>query len=257
MIKVGVVGASGRTGSQVVAALQESQNALLHAAIVSPGSVRIGTSVGATDVRYSADLSALVGSDVVIDFSVPESSLAAVTWCAAHRVPVVVATTGHTAQQLDAIRALATSIPVVIAPNTSLGAAAVAVLSEVAKQMLGDSFDIEVLEIHHRGKKDAPSGTAKAIVEPLATNAEVVFGREGLRKSGEVGVVSIRGGDVAGEHTVYFLGHGERIEISHRVTSREVFGRGAVHLADKARALRPGVYSARDLLAQNTNKMQP
>jgi 4-hydroxy-tetrahydrodipicolinate reductase len=254
MIKVGVVGASGRTGSQVVAALLESQNSSLHAAIVSPGSARLGAAVAATAVCYSSELSALAGSDVVIDFSVPESSLAVATWCAAQRVPVVVATTGHTLKQLDSIRALATSIPVVIAPNTSLGAAAVSLLSEVAKQMLGDSFDIEVLEIHHRGKKDAPSGTAKAIVEPLSRNAEVVFGREGLRKSGEIGVVSLRGGDVAGEHTVYFLGHGERIELSHRVTSREVFGRGAVYLAEKARGLKPGVYSARDLLAKNVGE---
>jgi 4-hydroxy-tetrahydrodipicolinate reductase len=152
---------------------------------------------------------------------------------------------------MSAIQSLAANIPIVIAPNTSLGAAAISVLSEVAKQMLGDSFDIEVLEIHHRAKKDAPSGTAKAIVEPLSGDAEVVFGRGGLRKPGEIGVVSLRGGDVAGEHTVYFLGQGERIELSHRVTSREVFGRGAVYLANKARSLQPGVYSARDLLAQN------
>ena len=254
MIKVGVVGASGRTGSQVVSAVRESPSALLHAAIVSPDSAKHGESVESTTVCYSSDLAALTGCDVVIDFSVPESSLAAATWCAENGVPIVVATTGHTSEQMSVIRTFAAKIPVVIAPNTSLGAAAISVLSEVAKQMLGDSFDIEVLEIHHRGKKDAPSGTARAIVEPLSENAKVVFGREGLRKTGEIGVVSLRGGDVAGEHTVYFLGHGERLELSHRVTSREVFGRGAVVLAEKAKSLNPGVYSARDLLAQNLTK---
>jgi 4-hydroxy-tetrahydrodipicolinate reductase len=248
MIKVGVVGASGRTGSQVIHALLTHAAAELHAAIVSPGSSRLGNVVGESRVAYRAELSALEGSDVVIDFSTPETSLAAAAWCALHGVPIVVATTGHTVQQIQEIESLSRTIPVALAPNTSIGAAAVTALSELAKQLLGESFDIEVMEIHHRGKKDAPSGTAKSIVQPLATDSESIFGRAGLRKPGEVGIVSLRGGDVVGDHTVYFLGHGERIEISHRVTSREVFGKGAVYLAEKLRGRAAGLYSARDLL---------
>jgi 4-hydroxy-tetrahydrodipicolinate reductase len=250
MIKVGLVGASGRTGDQVVTALRASSTSVLHAAIVSSQSSKRGASIPEMGVCYSSQLSDLLGSDVVVDFSVPDSSVAAAQWCAANGVPIIVATTGHSPQQLGDIKALGSRIPVVLAPNTSLGAATLSVLSEAAKGILGDGFDIEVFEIHHRGKKDAPSGTAKAIIEPLSDASEVVFGRSGLRKSGEVGVVSLRGGDVAGDHTVYFLGVGERIELTHRVTSREVFGRGAVRLAEMARVLEPGLYSARDLLAR-------
>jgi 4-hydroxy-tetrahydrodipicolinate reductase len=206
--------------------------------------------VNNSQVCYSDDLATLGGADVVIDFSTPETSLAVVVWCAENRIPVLVGTTGHSPEHLKALRQQGRVIPIALTPNTSVGAAALVALTEYAKQILGSGFDIEVLEIHHRMKKDAPSGTARAIVGPIASSEQVVFGREGVRKEGEVGVVSLRGGDVCGDHTVYFLGHGERIELSHRVSSRAVFGEGAIRLATRLVSNSSGVYSARDLLAQ-------
>lgn len=250
MIKVGVVGASGRTGACVVQALGEGTNTVLCGAVVPARSAKLGSVVHGTSVQYSGELDALRGSEVVIDFSTPDNSIAVVEWCAANRVPVLIGTTGHSVAELEQLKRLATQIPVALTPNTSLGAAALIALTEQAKKLLGPGFDIEVLEIHHRMKKDAPSGTARAIVNPIADGETVVFGREGLRAEGEIGVVSLRGGDVCGDHTVYFLGHGERIELSHRVSSRAVFGEGAVRLAVLLLTASPGVYSARDLLAR-------
>jgi 4-hydroxy-tetrahydrodipicolinate reductase len=248
MIRIGVVGASGRTGRYVVQALQGRSDARLYAAVVSPSCKMLGDVVEGTAVRYSAELDALSGADVVIEFTTPDVSLRIAGWCAEHRIPVLVATTGHSEEQRQAIERLSTLIAVGMTPNTSVGAAVLAALASQAKQLLGESFDIEVLDIHHRMKKDAPSGTARAIVQPLAGNQQLVFGREGQRCAGEVGVVAIRGGDAAGDHTVYFLGDGERLELTHRVSTREVFGRGAVSLALKLVGLPGGVYSAGQLI---------
>ncbi|MFO0415756.1 MAG: 4-hydroxy-tetrahydrodipicolinate reductase [Pseudomonadota bacterium] len=248
MIRVGLVGASGRTGRYVVEALRGSKEAVLHSAIVSPGSPKLGSLVADTELYYSSEFSSLAGADVVIDFSNPATSVAVVEWCAAQGVPVLVATTGHSAEQVGLIKGLGSKVAVGLTPNTSVGAAALTSLVEKAKGLLGDGFDIEVLEIHHRMKKDAPSGTALSVVEPIADRERLVFGRPGTRREGEVGMVSLRGGDVVGDHTVYFLGHGERIEHSHRVSSREVFGSGAVRLAERLVMLPAGVYSARQLL---------
>jgi 4-hydroxy-tetrahydrodipicolinate reductase len=136
-----------------------------------------------------------------------------------------------------------------ITPNTSLGAAVLTALVTEAKRMLGDSFDIEVLDMHHRMKKDAPSGTARSIVESLSTDTRpVIFGREGQRKSGEIGVVALRGGDVTGDHTVFFLGDGERIEVTHRVSTRAVLGQGAVSLACKLVTMPKGFFTARQIM---------
>lgn len=248
MIKVGVVGASGRSGARVVEAIGFRAETELHAAVVSGQSKFLNQTVPGTNVTYSGDIGSLAGSDVVIEFSNPEVSTEVALWCAEHGVPLVVATTGHSERELADVRASGARIPLALTPNTSLGAATLVALAESAKRLLGSGFDIELLDLHHRMKKDAPSGTAKAILEPLKGAGEVVFGREGLRSDGEIGVVALRGGDVAGEHTVFFLGNGERIEISHRVSTRAVFGAGAVTLAVLLLNVGPGVYSARDLL---------
>ena len=257
MIRVGVVGASGRSGSLVVEAIGERDDVTLHAAVVSEHSTKLGSQIRETSVYYSADLESLVGADVVIEFSKPEVSVSVAQWCAAHGVPLLVATTGHSPEQLKAVQECGGRSAIGITSNTSLGAATLISLAKIAKGILGDDFDIEVLDLHHRMKRDAPSGTAKAIVEPLADRKDVIFCREGLRSSGEIGVVSMRGGDVAGEHTVYFLGNGERIEISHRVSSRAIFGRGAVTMALALRVLPAGVYSAPQLLAPGAIAQPP
>jgi 4-hydroxy-tetrahydrodipicolinate reductase len=248
MIKVGVVGASGRTGQYVVQALRRRSDAVLHAALVSPSSRMLGDMVAGTELRYSAELETLEGTDVVIEFTTPETSVRVAEWCATQGAPVLIATTGHSEEQRRSLEECGAATAVGITPNTSVGAAALTALAVQAKQLLGDAFDIEVLDIHHRMKKDAPSGTACAIVGPLVSEQQVIFGREGQRRAGEVGVAALRGGDVVGDHTVYFLGDGERLEITHRVSTRAVFGDGAVSLALKLMRFPKGVYSVQELI---------
>jgi len=248
MIKVGVVGASGRTGRCVLQALRESDTCLLQAAVVSPQSPQRGHLVDGSAVVYSESLDVLRSCHVVIEFSNPMISVAVAQYCAEIGIPVLLASTGHTHDQMVDIKRRAERIAIGLASNTSLGAAALSVLTRHAQQLLGPAFDIEVMEIHHKMKRDAPSGTAKTVIQGIENGALVVFGREGRREQGEIGVASLRGGDVAGDHTVYFLGHGERIEITHRVSTREVFGRGALVLATNLIGKSPGCYSPHDLL---------
>ena len=251
MKKIGVVGATGRTGSKVIEALLLSKSCVLQAAIVSPTSTKLGTQVVGSEVLYSKDLEQLAGCNAVIEFSTPEVSLQVVEACARHSVPVTVATTSHTPEQVEQIVAFAQHIPVLVAPNTSLGAAVLALLVGQAAEILGAAFDLEVMEIHHRMKRDAPSGTARALVSAaIAPTQRPVFGREGQRQQDEVGVVSLRGGDLPGDHTAYFLGDGERLELSHKVHDRRVFGIGALTLAERLVGRKPGLYSVRSLLLE-------
>lgn len=249
MKKVGVVGATGRTGRHVVQALAERSDAELCAAIVSPTSTLLGQRVEGSHVDYSSELESLAGADVVIEFSNPETSVRVAEWCACHGVPVLAASTGHSAEQLKTLQELGAAIAIAIISNTSVGAAVLTALAGQAQQLLGPTFDVEVLDIHHRGKKDAPSGTARTLVHSIVSEPQIVFGRHGQRELGQVGVVSLRGGDVVGDHTVYLLGNGERIEITHRVSTRAVFGQGAVDLALRLLGLPRGVYSASQLIA--------
>ena len=248
MIRIGVVGASGRTGSCVVKAVSRRTDCCLAAAIVSEGSRVLSQVVPETSVSYSSSLGDLAGCDVVIDFSTPDVSVRVAETCAKMGIPLIEATTGHNSEQIEAIRSCGGDIPVGLTSNTSVGAAALSKLAIEAKRMLGADFDIEVMEIHHRMKKDAPSGTACSVLDDVRGDSRVVFGREGQRQSAEIGVVALRGGDVTGDHTVYFLGAGERMEIVHRVTTRDVFGEGAVRFAVKLIGKNPGVYGAKDLL---------
>lgn len=249
MIRVGVVGASGRTGSKVVEALVVEQGAVLAAAVVSPSSLRLGAPVQGSELVYSCQLEDLKSCDVAIEFSTPETSAVVAERCAEWRIPLLVATTGHSAEQLARIEAAAGQVAILVAPNTSLGATILALLVEQAKEASAGAFDLEVMEIHHRMKRDAPSGTARALLQvALSPGQQVVFGREAQRSAGEVGVVALRGGDVPGDHTVYFLGDGERLELTHRVHDRRVFGAGAVVLGRRLVGKKPGLYSARRLL---------
>jgi 4-hydroxy-tetrahydrodipicolinate reductase len=248
MIRIGVIGASGRTGSCVVNAVLERNDCLLAAAIVSATSRVLSRVVPETSLRYSSSMGDLAGCDVAIDFSAPDVSVQVAETCAKFGIPLLVATTGHSSIQRDSVRSHAERIPVGITSNTSVGSVVLSKLATEAKRLLGPDFDIEVMEIHHRMKKDAPSGTALSMLDDLRQDAAIVYGREGQRETGEIGVVSLRGGDVVGDHTVYFLGHGERIELAHSVATREVFGAGAVRFALKLVGMRPGVYGAKDLV---------
>jgi 4-hydroxy-tetrahydrodipicolinate reductase len=195
--------------------------------------------------------------DVVIDFSHPNASAALSRACRAAKKPAVIGTTGHSKEERTAIEELAQSVPVVLSPNFSVGVNALFWLTRKAAQMLGDDFDLEVTEMHHRLKKDAPSGTAKKLAEILcevrgldyANN--VRHGREGLvgeRPANEIGVHSIRGGDVVGDHTVTFAGAGERLELLHKAASRETFALGALRAARWVVGKSPGLYSMEDVL---------
>jgi 4-hydroxy-tetrahydrodipicolinate reductase len=211
-----------------------------------------------TPVNVTDDLdAALAVSDVIIDFTAPEATRAAVERAAARNVAAVIGTTGLGPDARAAIMRAGAKIPVVLSPNFSLGVNLLCGLAEQAARALGPDFDLEVVELHHRQKRDAPSGTAIAIAEALARGRDLDLGtakrfaREGdvgPRRPGEIGVVAVRGGDVVGEHTAYFFGPAERLELTHRAGSRAIFARGAVRAAQWVVGKPPGVYSMRDVL---------
>jgi 4-hydroxy-tetrahydrodipicolinate reductase len=195
--------------------------------------------------------------DVVVDFSHPNASSALSQACGDAKRPAVVGTTGHSKEERTAIEALSQSVPVVLSPNFSVGVNALFWLTRKASEMLGDDFDLEITEMHHRLKKDAPSGTAKKLAEILCEVRDLDYaknvrhGREGLigeRTGKEIGVHSIRGGDVVGDHTVTFAGRGERLELSHKAASRETFALGALRAARWIVGKPPGLYSMEDVL---------
>lgn len=249
MKRIAVVGATGRTGRYVVQGVLERDDVTLHAAIVSQGSSRLGEKVGSTEVLYSAALTEIAGADVVIDFTTPEVSLGVAQFSQTMGIPLLIGTTGHSSDQRIELESIGNRIPLACVSNTSLGATAVSLLAKEARRLLGADFDIEIVEMHHHLKKDAPSGTALMIAEQLGVEHPPVVNRIAERRKGEVGISSVRGGDVVGDHTVYFLGAGERVEIVHRVSSRATFGVGAVSMGVKLCGLPIGMYGARDLLA--------
>ena len=265
MIKAIVTGAAGRMGGRLVALIRESTALSLVGAVESKGHVSIGEDAGevagsgAAGIPISDDLSAVIGqAEVVIDFSTPAATLQHVRLAAERRRAIVIGTTGFSAQELAELRALAKPIACVLSPNMSVGVTLLfKVIAEMARA-LGDDYDIEVIEAHHRLKKDAPSGTALKMAEILATAVgrdlqEVgVYARKGLigeRTRGEIGIQTIRAGDIVGDHTVLFGGMGERVEVTHRVQSRDTFARGALRAARWAVKQPPGLYDMQDVLA--------
>jgi 4-hydroxy-tetrahydrodipicolinate reductase len=212
--------------------------------------------VGAID--QGDDLSALIGKcDAVIDFSFHNATLAVAQTCARHGKALVVGTTGHSAEDKAAIVALKTQIPMVIATNYSTGVNTLFWLTRKAAEILGPSFDLEVVEMHHRLKKDAPSGTATTLLEILGDVRRVQLeealrhGRKGIvgeRTQNEIGIHAIRGGDVVGDHTVIFAANGERVELTHKASSRDTFANGALRAAQWVVKQRVGLYDMQDVL---------
>ncbi|MEA3187917.1 MAG: 4-hydroxy-tetrahydrodipicolinate reductase [Chthoniobacter sp.] len=200
---------------------------------------------------------AIIGCDAVIDFThhtVVESALNA---CVAHGKILIIGTTGHSDPEIAKITTASASIPIVFAPNFSVGVNTLFWLTKKAAEVLGPEFDLEIVEMHHRLKKDAPSGTAKKLAEILAEarslqyKDDVRHGRAGIvgeRTNAEIGMHAVRGGDVVGDHTVIFAGAGERVELTHKASSRETFARGALRAAKWARAQSPGLYDMQDVL---------
>lgn len=257
--RIGVVGAAGRMGRALLQAILADPALQLGAAVVRPGSAAIGCDAGSlvgagdTGVAVSAQLGdVLPAIDVLVDFSLPEAALAHLALCADTGKPVVLGGTGFDTAGLDAVAAAARRIPVVHAANYSVGVTLALRLIALAAEVLGDTVDVEVLEAHHRHKVDAPSGTALRMAETLATTlgrdlaSDAVYGRHGRgepRDRRTIGFSTIRGGDVVGEHTVLFLGEGERLEITHRASSRMTFAQGALRAATwVVQRSAPGLY---------------
>jgi 4-hydroxy-tetrahydrodipicolinate reductase len=264
MIKVIVAGAAGRMGCRLVALVRESTALALAGAVEGPGHHLLGEDAGETagagraGVAITDDLSALMDrGEVVVDFSSPEATLQHFRIAAQYRRAMIIGTTGFSAADLEEVRSLARHVPCVCSPNMSVGVNLIyKVIGEMAKT-LGDDYDIEVIEAHHRLKKDAPSGTALKIAEVLARsvnrdlNQVGVYARKGLigeRKKGEIGIQSIRAGDIVGDHTILFGGMGERIEVTHRASSRDTFARGALRAARWVVRQPPGLYDMMDVL---------
>jgi len=209
-------------------------------------------------VRVTADLAeGLRGAEVLIDFTRPEGTLAHLAACRAHGVAAVVGTTGFSAAQKAELGALAQQLPIVWAPNMSVGVNVMLRLLAQAAKALGPAYDIEVIEAHHRHKVDAPSGTALAMGEVLARARGLQLERDGVfarhghtgeRAAGSIGFATVRGGDIVGDHTVLFAGSGERIEITHRSSSRANYAEGSLRAARFLRGRAPGLYGMDDVL---------
>jgi 4-hydroxy-tetrahydrodipicolinate reductase len=239
-LRVLLLGAKGRMGQAIAAAAPK---------------VEVEITAG---LDLGDDMAAHVGQcDVVIDFSHPNTSGDLSRVCREAKKAAVIGTTGHSKEERAAIEQLALAVPVVLSPNFSVGVNALFWLTRKTAEMLGDDFDLEISEMHHRLKKDAPSGTAKKLAEILCEvsgldyGTNVRHGREGLvgeRPAKEIGMHSIRGGDVVGDHTVTFAGAGERIELSHQAASRETFALGALRAAKWIVGKPPGLYSMEDVL---------
>jgi 4-hydroxy-tetrahydrodipicolinate reductase len=264
MVKVVVAGAGGRMGGRLVSLIKESSDLKLVGAVERKGHPTIGADAGDVagcgriGVAVTDNLTALADrAEVLIDFTAPDVSLAHMAIMAAYRKTMVIGTTGLSAKQLSELQTLAWQIPCVYSPNMSVGVnVLLKVLAEMAKT-LGEDYDIEVQEAHHRLKKDAPSGTALKIAQVLADatgrdlDKVAVYGRKGMigeRKRGEIGIQVIRAGDIVGDHTVLFGGPGERIEITHRAHSRDTFARGALRAARWVVTKPPGLYDMHDVL---------
>ncbi len=257
-IKVVIAGCGGRMGKILLECVAQADDLVLHGALEHGGSTLLGNAVAA-GVRISADIeSALQGADVLIDFTRPEGTLHHLEICRRLKVNMVIGTTGLDAQQKAKLGAAAQDIGIVFAPNMSVGVNLVFKLLETASRVLSEGYDIEIIEAHHRHKVDAPSGTALGMGEVVARTlgrdlAKVaVYGREGVtgeRDPSTIGFATVRGGDIVGDHTVLFAGTGERIEITHKASSRATFALGALRAARFLQVNEEGLYDMQDVLA--------
>ncbi|MCS6786139.1 MAG: 4-hydroxy-tetrahydrodipicolinate reductase, partial [Thiobacillaceae bacterium] len=241
-----ITGSSGRMGRALLQTIAGAADLRLHAALDRPGSPAVGRDAGelvgmVLGVKVDDDIgAALRGADVLIDFTRPEATLAHLSACRSAGVAMVIGTTGFDAAGRQAIAEAATDIPIVFAPNMSVGINLLLKLLDTAARVLGEGYDVEIIEAHHRHKVDAPSGTALALGEAVARalgrdlKTCAVYGREGItgeRPGQVIGFATVRGGDIVGEHTVMFAGTGERIEFSHKASSRMTFALGALRAA--------------------------
>jgi len=262
-MKLAVAGASGRMGRMLVEAILDSDDCTLAGALDVPGSPALGQDAGAflgrnTGIAISADpRTGLAGADALIDFTRPEGTLAHLAVCRDLGVRAVIGTTGFTPAQKAEIGAFAKDLAIVFAPNMSVGVNVMLRLLALAARSLADGYDIEIIEAHHKHKVDAPSGTALAMGEVVAKalgqalEDHAVYARQGHtgeRAPGAIGFSAVRGGDIVGDHTVLFAGTGERIEITHRATSRANYAAGSLRAARFVAGRAPGLYGMDDVL---------
>jgi 4-hydroxy-tetrahydrodipicolinate reductase len=263
-MKLVVVGAGGRMGRTLVRIVSETAGAVVHAAIERPDSPLIGedagmlAGIGEIGVPLTSDtLAAVVGADGILDFTAPAATLGFAELAAQARIVHVIGTTGCSAEDEAAIDAAARHAVVVKSGNMSVGVNLLALLVERAARALGPDFDIEILEMHHRHKVDAPSGTALLLGEAAARGRDIKLddyavrsrdGYTGPRPQGAIGFATLRGGSVVGDHTVYLAGAGERLELRHVAEDRAQFAKGAVRAALWARGRKPGRYDMADVL---------
>ncbi|UVC30051.1 4-hydroxy-tetrahydrodipicolinate reductase [Pantoea sp. SOD02] len=263
-IRIAIVGAPGRMGRNLIQAVQQAEGVALGAALARSGSSLLGVDagelagIGKTGVIVSDDLQKVVNDfDVLIDFTRPEGTLEYLAFCRQHNKAMVIGTTGFDEAGKAAIRAAAEEIGIVFAANFSVGVNLVLNLLQQAAKVMGDYADIEIVEAHHRHKVDAPSGTALAMGEAIADamkwnlDEHAVYAREGHtgeRKAQTIGFATVRAGDIVGEHTAMFADIGERVEITHKASSRMTFANGAVKAASWLKNKKSGLYDMRNVL---------
>ena len=263
-IKIGVNGAAGRMGKMLIEAISLAEGVELAAAIERPDSSLLGADagelagLGKNSVSIVSDLASVINDiDVLIDFSIPKATLANAKVCADNQKKIVVGTTGFTPEEKQTIENYQQQTALCLSANYSTGVNACLALLENAAKILGDDYDVEIYEAHHRHKIDAPSGTALVMGEVVAKTLGrdlqkvAVYGREGqtgARDKDTIGFATVRGGDVHGDHTVMFMADGERVEITHKASSRMAFARGAVRAAAWLSQKDKGLFSMRDVL---------
>jgi len=262
-LRIAIAGSAGRMGRTLLEAVAQSDDLRLHAALERSDSPFIGKDAGESigspnGVRITADVeAALQGCDALIDFTRPEGTLAHLQSCLRHGVRMVIGTTGFNPEQKARIQQAAARIAIIMAPNMSVGVNLVFKLLESAAKVLAEGYDIEIIEAHHRHKVDAPSGTALRMGEVIAQalgrdlKTHAVYGREGVtgeRKNTTIGFATVRGGDIVGDHTALFAGIGERVEITHKASSRATFALGALRAARFLADKKSGLFDMQDVL---------
>ncbi|MDP2153456.1 MAG: 4-hydroxy-tetrahydrodipicolinate reductase [Methylotenera sp.] len=262
-LKVVIAGCSGRMGHALLEGVFADAELVLHGALDRADNVQLGRDAGeqigrVTGVKVISDIDvALKGADVLVDFTRPEASMAYLAACQKHQVKMIIGTTGFSVEEKQAIEAASKNVAVVFAPNMSVGVTLLINLVEQAARVLNKDYDIEVVEMHHRHKVDAPSGTALRLGEAAAHGLGqdlkdcAIYAREGVtgeREAGKIGFATLRGGDVVGDHTVVLAGIGERVELTHKASSRATFALGALRAAKYLTDKTSGLYDMRDVL---------
>ena len=264
MIKVCIIGAGGRMGKSIFSVLNNDNDVEIVGGTELEGHGLIGSDLGTANgvgengVLITQDINeAASDADVIVDFSAPVSTLKNAEYASGNNKAIVIGTTGFSAEERASLDKMIETVPSVIAPNMSIGVNLLFELSKNVSKIVGSDFDVEIVEAHHRNKVDSPSGTALGLAESVAEglgvdlNDKAVYERHGnigKRKEQEIGIQTIRGGDVVGDHTVMFLGDGERIELTHKALNRDNFSKGVLRAVKWIPGKEPGIYTMKDVL---------